>query len=54
MQTWVETFAAAAGAFLFVLVCVLLLEFSAVYYKLYASDALKQPVASWKLFASSR
>ena len=33
MQTWVETFAAAAGAFLFVLVCVLLLVFSAVYYK---------------------
>ena len=30
MQTWVETFAAAAGAFLFVLVCVLLLVFSAV------------------------
>ena len=32
MQTWVETFAAAAGAFLFVLVCVLLLVFNAVYY----------------------
>ena len=31
MQTWVETFAAAAGAFLFVLVCVLLLVFNAVF-----------------------